>query len=129
LEPVQREFEKRLADQQRVIDRWQWLSPAVLVQQAFNEMAGAGWSRHRSFLGQADAHVDALRAYFNPRVLKGEFQFSAFDDWPRYSWREPPQTQQSGRVYWALLGLLLPAAALVAAAVAALSSRKRLGSQ
>lgn len=126
LRPVQREFEKRLADQQRVIDRWQWLSPAVLAQQAFNEMAGAGWSRHRAFLAQADAHIDALRSYFNPRVLRGEFQFTAFDDWPRYSWHEPWQTEERQRVYWALLGLLLPAVALVAAAVAALGNRKRL---
>lgn len=125
LQPIEAEFDVRLAEQQRVIDRWQWLSPAVLTQQAFNELAGAGWSRHRALLAQANAHIDALRSYFNPRILRGEFTFDSFDEWPRYAWQEPAASEQQRRTRWALLGLLIPAGALLAFALWALNRRTR----
>lgn len=124
LQPIQDEFEARLAAQQRVIDCWQWLSPAVLTQQAFNELAGAGWSRHRSFLAQTHAYIDTLRAYFNPRVLRGEFQFASFDEWPRYRWQEPEPAEAAQRVYSAIAGLVLPAAALLILATIVLRDRR-----
>jgi ABC-2 type transport system permease protein len=124
LQPIEAEFDARLAGQQRVIDRWQWLSPAVLVQQAFNELAGAGRSRHRAFLAQATAHIDALRSYFNPRILRGEFTFNSFDEWPRYAWQEPAPVEEQRRTRWALLGLLIPAGTVLAIALWALSGRR-----
>ena len=126
LVPVQARFDTQLAQQQALIDRWQWLSPAVLAQQAFNELAGAGRTRHRAFVVQANAHIDALRAYFNPRVLKGQFEFSSFEDWPRYTWHEPPPTEAARRLRWALLGLLLPTLLLIAFAMHALGRRQAI---
>jgi ABC-2 type transport system permease protein len=116
LRSVQAKFDAQLQRQQRLIDRWQWLSPAVLTQQAFNELAGAGWSRHRAFQQQADAYIDALRAYFNPRILSGAFEFEAFDEWPRYVWREPAPREARRRAGEAIIGL--SAAAIVLAGVA-----------
>lgn len=113
LRPVQARFDEQLARQQALVDRSQWLSPAVLAQQGFVEVAGAGWARHRWFLQLAEAYSDELRRYFNPLVLSGRFEFRAFDDWPRFAWREPPD-DTSGRVRSALIGLLLPAAGMLA---------------
>jgi ABC-2 type transport system permease protein len=119
LRPVQARFDEQLARQQALVDRFQWLSPAVLAQQGFVEVAGAGWARHRWFLQLAEAYSDALRAYFNPLVLSGTFEFRAFDDWPRFAWREPA-AEASGAVRSALAGLLLPAAAMLVLAIARL---------
>jgi ABC-2 type transport system permease protein len=126
LRPVQAAFDAQLARQQQLIDRWQWLSPAVLAQQTLNEIAGAGWSRHRAFLAQADAYIDALRAYFNPRVLSGRFEFAAFDEWPRYVWREPAPIEAARRFRSAIVGLLLAAVALIAIAVRLLGPRQAI---
>lgn len=112
LRPVQLRFEHQLARQQALIDRWQWLSPAVLAQQAFNELSGSGWSRHRSFVAQVNDYIGELRAFFNPRVLSGRFAFTEFDRWPRFQWIEPDRREQDRRVRAALTGLLIPALVL-----------------
>jgi ABC-2 type transport system permease protein len=116
LAPVQARFDAALARQQALIDRWQWLSPAVLASQAFTDLAGAGWQRHRAFLAQLADYLEALRAYFNPKILAASFAFDRFDEWPRYTWREPTEATASSahRASLALLGLTLPALAFAA---------------
>ncbi len=121
LRPVQARFDAQLAHQQALVDRWQWLSPALLAQQAFVELSGAGWSRHRSFLEQVEGYSTALRAYFNPLVLSGRFEFSAFDEWPRFAWREPDSGEAAARVRNASAGLMIPALLLAAAGLVILS--------
>jgi ABC-2 type transport system permease protein len=120
LRPVQARFDEQLARQQALVDASQWLSPAVLAQQGFVEIAGAGWPRHRWFLRLAEAYSDELRRYFNPLVLSGRFEFRAFDDWPRFTWSEPAG-ETATRVSAALAGLLLPAAAMMALGIGLLS--------
>ncbi len=112
LAPVHRRFEEQLARQQALIDTWQWLSPAVLTQQAFNELAGSGWFRHRWFLGLVNDYIGELRDFFNPRVLSGQFRFTEFDAWPRFRWIEPDTSEQDRRLRFALLGILVPALAI-----------------
>jgi ABC-2 type transport system permease protein len=124
LRPVQARFDAQLARQQALVDRCQWLSPAVLAQQGLVEVAGTGWSRHRFFLRLAEAYSDALRGYFTPLVMSGRFEFRAFDEWPRYAWREPEANARTARVRAALLGLLLPAGAMLALGAARLGRRR-----
>jgi ABC-2 type transport system permease protein len=113
--PVQARFDGQLARQQALIDRWQWLSPAILTQQAFNDLAGASRTRHTAFLVQTADYLAALRRYFNPAIIAGNFTFTAFRDWPRWTWREPAPVRTS--THAALLGLLLPALACAALTV------------
>jgi ABC-2 type transport system permease protein len=122
--PVAARFDEQLRRQQALVDRWQWLSPAVLAQQAFNEVTGTSTARHHAFLAQVDTYVTALRAYFNPLMLRGQAEFTGFDEWPRYHWREPEPHEAQRRVRWALIGLLIPAAACSLAGVAALGNTR-----
>jgi ABC-2 type transport system permease protein len=50
--PVVDRYEQQLTRQQTLIDRLRFLSPAVLMQDALNDVAGTGAARHRHFLGQ-----------------------------------------------------------------------------
>ncbi len=113
--PVREQFDRQLAAQQILIDRWQFLSPAILAQQAFNDLAGADRERHRAFLTQVEHYVGALRMFFEPRILSGQFRFEQFDAWPRYVWREPPPARRS--VDTALRGLGLPSVLFILGAL------------
>jgi ABC-2 type transport system permease protein len=111
IRPVRTEFDRQLAAQHVLIGRWQFLSPAILAQQAFNDLAGADHARHRAFLEQVERYIEELRTFFHPRILSGEYRFDAFDAWPRYTWREPMPDRRSVSTAW--LGLGLPALAAV----------------
>lgn len=61
------------AYQRRVIelaDAMRWLSPAMNLQDALQSAAGTDARRHVSFVAQADAYGQALRAFFEPRILR-----------------------------------------------------------
>jgi ABC-2 type transport system permease protein len=68
--PVIEEYARQLAGQQRLVERLRFLSPAVLLQDGLNDLAGAGAARHRHFLTQVEAYHAAWRAWFQPRVLR-----------------------------------------------------------
>lgn len=68
--PVLDEYARQLAGQQQLVDRLRFLSPAVLLQDGLNDLAGAGAARHRHFMTQVEAYHAAWRAYFQPRVLR-----------------------------------------------------------
>lgn len=103
--PVQERFEERLQAQNRVIDRWQWASPAIAMQLAMTDLAGAGHDRHRAFLSQLDEYIAELRDFFYPRIARGEYRFDAFEDWPRWSW-QPESDRAVGR-QWLLCVVML----------------------
>jgi ABC-2 type transport system permease protein len=124
LAPVRARHEEQLDAQQRV-GRWQWLLPAVLAQQAMNDLSGTGWIRHRFFLQKVDDYVLSLRRFFDPPVLRGEYAFTEFDLWPRYRWQEPPIAFFRNGLQSALVGLLLPAALLGGFAVMTLRRKGR----
>lgn len=106
--PVQQRFDERLLAQQGLIDRWQWTSPAIAMQLAMTELAGAGHGRHRAFLAQVDDYIAELRAFFYPRIARGEYRFDAYQDWPRWAWQpasDPAATQRWLACLAMLLGL------------------------
>jgi ABC-2 type transport system permease protein len=86
--PIEEKFAARMAAQQDLLDRLKFLSPALLAQTALNDLGGSSLARHRAFLAAVDANHAALRAFFNPKILRGEKTFSDFDGWPRFTWRE-----------------------------------------
>lgn len=110
-------LERQLARRQAFVDRLSWAVPSVLAAEAMTDVSGTGWRRHRELLGQGRAYVAALRAYFDPKALAGDFVFRDWDGWPQYAWREPPATPALGRAAAAMAGLI--AAAIVLARWAA----------
>lgn len=109
--PVIERYERQIESQQRTIDSLRFLSPAVLMQDALNDLAGTGTPRHRHFLAQVSAFHTSWRAYFTPLVFK-KATMTALDATPRFTFIEEPTSAVVIRVLGALAGLLIPTLAL-----------------
>lgn len=111
LAPVLARYQDQLARQQALVDRLQYLSPALLTETALAESAGTGLSRHRRFFDQALAHHSELRAFFDSRALRKE-KFTAWDEVPAFRFVEEPISDVAARIAPALAALALAALAL-----------------
>jgi len=81
--PVIERFDRQVRSQQATIDRLKFLSPAVLLQDALNDIAGTGTARHRHFMAQVDRFHERWRGYFTPLIFR-KAHLGAFDDLPRF---------------------------------------------
>jgi ABC-2 type transport system permease protein len=115
IEPVLGRYDKQLARQQALVDRVRFASPAIIVQEALNDVCGVGLARHKHFLEQVDAYHKEWQEFFVPRIMRRELLSSAdFDAIPAFRYREEPLAPIFGRIVEGLAGLLAPAAALAA---------------
>lgn len=109
--PVVNRYEAQIAAQQRALDRLRYLSPAILMQSALNDIAGTGTDRHRHFLSQVDAFHAGWRALFVSKIFSKALVQSV-DEAPRFVYREEALRTVVSRVAMAVTGLLIPAAAI-----------------
>jgi ABC-2 type transport system permease protein len=114
--PVVTRYETQLTRQQRMIDSLRFLSPAILMQSALNDIAGTGTDRHRDFLAQVDGYHQQWRDYFVPKIF-AKAQIVSFDEIPRFEYREEPTAAVARRVGLGLAGLLGPSAIIAVAGV------------
>jgi ABC-2 type transport system permease protein len=109
--PVVSRYEQQLTRQQQMIDRVRFLSPAVLMQDALNDVAGTGGPRHRHFLDQVDRFHAQWRGFVVPLI----FQKARITDAgaaPRFTYQEEKTSTVARRVLNGWLGLTAPAAAM-----------------
>jgi len=118
LAPVRARYSEQLERQQGLVDALKYLSPALLAQSAFNELSGTGMERHREFQRQASDFHDALRDFFQPKIIEGE-EFTEYDQVPRFTFREDAATSSHATAQW--LVLALATAALLAASLPGLA--------
>jgi ABC-2 type transport system permease protein len=85
--PVVQRYERQLSRQQGIIDRLRYLSPAILVQDALNDVAGTGVPRHRDFLGQVDRYHAQWRDFVVPLIVQ-KARVTNPDLAPRFTYRE-----------------------------------------
>jgi ABC-2 type transport system permease protein len=105
--PVVERYEQQLARQQRMIDRLRFLSPAVLMQDALNDVAGTGTPRHKHFLAQVDRFHARWRGFIVPLI----FQKARITDpnaAPQFTYQEEPTSAVARRVAIGGMGLLVP---------------------
>jgi ABC-2 type transport system permease protein len=112
--PVLDRYTERLAAQQQVVGRARFLSPAVLMQDALNDIAGTGMARHREFVRQVEDYHDRWRTYFVKLVFQ-RARLADFSDIPRFTFEEESLAPVARRVVVAIVGLAIPAIALFAA--------------
>jgi ABC-2 type transport system permease protein len=108
LSPVLARFADQLAHQKNLVEKLQYLSPALLAESAMADAAGTGAARHAWFFNQALAHQGELRAFFEPRALRKE-KFAAWDDVPAFHFTEEPLGSVAVRVLPAIGALLVAA--------------------
>ncbi len=123
VQPVLAAFDSQLTSQQRMVDRFRYLSPAIVAQAAFNDLAGSSAHRYQHFLAQVDEYHRQWRGFLVPRILKKE-KLSAgdLDRLPSFSFREEDTSAVTSRAAAALAGLWIP---VLLAAIPALKALRR----
>ena len=72
MSPALRRYQQQLNAQQALIDRWNWLSPAILLQDVLEELAGTGPASIKDFEGQVRSFHERWSAFFLPKTLARE---------------------------------------------------------
>lgn len=109
LEAVARCYDDQLAKQQRFMARLGWLSPAVVLNESLNTLAGTGSSLFQQFRAEVWGWVLAQRDFYVPRVMRGErLTLQDYDALPRFRWQEIAWTQRLKAVSSNSVGLALP---------------------
>ncbi|MCI0601041.1 MAG: DUF3526 domain-containing protein, partial [Beijerinckiaceae bacterium] len=116
--PAKRHFAGQKERQLELISWLRFVSPAIVVQVAGNEVAGSDQARHRRFMDAADAHRLEVKQFFEPYFLS-EAAFDGFDNVPPFRYFDQPfetVTSSAGLACHILLvlSLLLVAAGAVA---------------
>ena len=125
--PVLVELRARLEERQGLLDGLRFLSPAMVVQLALEDVAGTGTRRHQRFEAQVDAFHDRFRAQMFAKVRAGQrLDAAQIKAIPTWTFEEEPTGALVGRVLTGVLGLLLAALALLGAAVIGLRRVGRL---
>jgi ABC-2 type transport system permease protein len=110
VEPVAARYDEQLRKQQALVNRYRFISPAIVTREAVNDLAGTGLARHQHFRAQVEEFSRAWRAYFAPFIFQQQGLRSAnYDGIPRFVFREESLRSVAGRVAFGLIGLLLPA--------------------
>jgi ABC-2 type transport system permease protein len=111
--PVIARYEQQIAQQQRVIDRLRILSPAIVMQDALNDVAGTGTARHRHFLAQVDRFHAQWRGYIVPLIFQ-KARVTSIEAVPTFTYEEERTSSVSARAVLAVVVMLTPATALAA---------------
>jgi ABC-2 type transport system permease protein len=111
--PVIERYERQIAGQQALVDRFGFLSPSILMQGALNDVAGTGTARHRHFMAQVDEFHRVWRRHFVPLIFqKAKFTAGSYEAIPRFQYHEEKASDVALRIAVSLAGLVLPAAAI-----------------
>jgi ABC-2 type transport system permease protein len=116
--PVLARYDEQLLKQQAQVDRLRYLSPAIVTQEALNDIAGTGLGRYKHFLALVDRYHQEWRDFFVPKVFAKETLAAAdYDRFPKFEFEEEPQAEVRGRVSTGLVGLVVPLALVLGAGV------------
>ena len=108
LAPVEARFREQKDRQQHFIRSLGYLSPAVLAQQAFLDLAGTGHARYAAFAAEVEVFHTAWKAHFVPRYFEGRaFRPHDYDALPTFTFSDPSTTDVLGRIAGPLIALML----------------------
>jgi ABC-2 type transport system permease protein len=106
MKPLLERFDAQLDHQHRLVDRWRYLSPAILMQSLLHDASGAGVERYQHFLRQVDRYHETWRGYFAARVFEKRALASRdLADLPRFQFVEEDVRAVADRVMWPSLAL------------------------
>jgi ABC-2 type transport system permease protein len=70
MKPLLERFDAQLNHQHQLVNRFRYLSPAILMQSLLYDITGTGVERYQHFLRQVDEYHQSWRRYFSPRVFE-----------------------------------------------------------
>ncbi len=103
IQPLVTEFEIQLNNQHKFVNTTSWLSPALVVQNALNQIAGTSEKEYQNFKNQSLIFAQEWRNFFLPMLFKDlEFKKSDYKNLPEFKYQ-----YTTGSTYFKALGLLL----------------------
>lgn len=91
--PMIERFSQQQSRQQRFASHCRVASPAIAVQEVFDELAGTSASRYAAFVGEAEQFQTEWQAFFTSMIFRDAIMTTAdYDALPTFHWREPKAT-------------------------------------
>lgn len=119
--PILARYDGQLTRQQALVKSYRLLSPAIITQEALNDLSGTGASRYRRFLTLVDDYHRTWQAYFIPKVYqKATFTVAGYDAAPRFVWDEEAIGDVAKRTLGGIAGLVALTLLIGCAGLAAL---------
>jgi ABC-2 type transport system permease protein len=110
-EPLLARFDEQLAKQQRLVNIYRFLSPAIITQDALNETAGTGAARYTHYRRSVERFHDEWKGYFVPKMFQDiKLTSTDYDTYPQFRFLEEPTGAIVCRVLTSFLGLSVVAA-------------------
>lgn len=108
IRPLYDEFQDQLNKQEALVQRFQYLSPAIMMQLALNEVSGTSADRYEHFLNQVYTFHDEWKEYFSTKFLQRyPLKPADYDNFPEFDYEEPPFGTVIARLVPSLLGMLI----------------------
>ena len=115
--PVANRFDAALAAQRALVERWQFATPALMLQRGLVAAAGTDERRRGAFLAQARGYFREFRERTGRMMLGGEkLDAQRLDALPRFAFVEPAASGVWRAVRWPLLVLWALSAVLLSIA-------------
>lgn len=90
LKPLITSYDVQLEQQQRWIQRWQYSSPAIILQEAFNNLAGTSTLHYQNYRKQTSTFAKEWRNFFVPLLYKNEkFSTNLYSKLPSFEYKAP----------------------------------------
>ncbi len=106
--PLYDNFQAQLNKQEELVQRFQYVSPAIMMQLALNEVSGTSANRYEHFLNQVYVFHDDWKEYFGTKFLQRyPLKPADYEDFPAFSYEEEPFTAVMARLMPSLLGMLI----------------------
>ncbi|NOU23265.1 MAG: DUF3526 domain-containing protein [Methyloglobulus sp.] len=113
LAPIKATFRQHYAKQQAFVEDLRFISPAITYQHIAQLLTGQDRTRHQRFLDATEAHHQALRSFYFPRLNQDGPNFKAYDAIPKFNFQEQPLTVLVKATLTALLGIVIPTVILL----------------
>ncbi len=111
LMPEIEQFENQLSAQQTLVSRYRIFSPAVVMQESLNDIAGTSTERQKNYINQIRDFISEFQNFLVPKLFKRELlKSSDFDSILRFQFKEESGSIISSRVGFGVLLMFIPAA-------------------
>ncbi len=106
--PLYDEFQAQLNRQESLVQRFQFISPAIMMQLALNEISGTSANRYEHFLNQAYYFHSRWGEYFTVRFLQRyPLKPADYDQFPAFEYQEETFATMLLRLVPSLLGMIV----------------------
>ncbi|RNC90140.1 MAG: DUF3526 domain-containing protein [Allomuricauda sp.] len=114
MEPILQSFEKQLQNQQNWVEKFKWVSPAILAQESLNQMAGTSKADYENYRKQVIVFAEEWREHLLPFLYNNQdFSSNDYANLPSFRYTELTSGSQKGIPMLFLISFLLTAVGLI----------------